>query len=78
MNENLFPTIILGVVIASLWLSTTIIFVRMVRQNNKIGESAKTIWSIIIVVYWIYGVIAYLIWKAIWQASDKTPHKIKI
>lgn len=78
MNENLFPTIILGVVIASLWLSTTIIFVRMVRQNNKIGESAKTIWSIIIVVYWIYGVIAYLIWKIIWQASDKTPHKIKI
>ncbi len=78
MNENLFPTIILGVVIASLWLSTTIIFVRMVRQNNKIGESAKTILSIIIVVYWIYGVLGYLLWKIIWQASDKTPHKIKI
>lgn len=77
MNENFFPMIILGVIIASFWLSTIIIFVRMVRRNDKIGESAKTIWSIIIIIYWIFGVVAYLLWKTIWQLSaDKTTSKI--
>jgi len=70
MNPNIIPITILGIFLAFLWLSTTVIFVRMVRRNDKISESAKTIWSIVILVYWFVGAFGYIIWNIIWQISE--------
>jgi len=73
MNPNIIPITALGIFLAFLWLSTTVIFVRMVRQNDKISESAKTIWSILILVYWFVGAFGYVIWNIIWQISLPRP-----
>lgn len=70
MNPNIIPITILGIFLAFLWLSTTVIFVRMVRRNDNIGESAKTIWSIVILAYWFVGAFGYVIWNIIWQIAE--------
>lgn len=69
MNPNFIPVVLLGIFFAFLWLSTTIVFIRMVRRNDSISESAKTIWSILILAYWFVGAFGYLVWSIIWRVS---------
>ncbi|MDX2075813.1 MAG: hypothetical protein SFZ02_05245 [bacterium] len=68
---NIILITILGIFLAIFWLFTTILFVRMVRRNDAISETAKTIWSILIVIYWAGGALGYLIWAIIWRIADK-------
>ncbi|MDZ4671886.1 MAG: hypothetical protein SH821_13525 [Phototrophicales bacterium] len=44
------------------WLLTSLFFVVMVRRNNQITQSAKTFWSIIVVVFWFQGALVYASW----------------
>ena len=64
---------VLAVFLTILWLLTTTLFVRIVKRNDKITDTAKTIWSILIVIYWVGGLFGYLVWNLIWQLADKFP-----